>query len=333
MRAGQSLRQHFPFIAHTGVPHSDPEGVGLFYNSLIASTVSFEVGLVTMAMPTINCYRVQLASLDQSILCGHATFSSGYPFGAKEIDVIPTGAEVLVCRDKLRPYGTIVTILPVPHNRAQLYNQGDLIFPGFVSGLYREPCYSEAITRISKESNLYDFSGHRPRDMTTAGERGWMTPSGVFITINDKEACLGVNELCGLFCSRYDTYARLAGWNMDWETVSHQRQIRLDQGETFDVEGFSPYYWEGLGFYEPGQATTQEFDGQEIVFGNRPLAHYDLPENDRDRGAVLATADVSRLPRPRGAAGGHHSSARASRLEQALHGSRSADRGLSPVHR
>ena len=284
LHAAQELRRHLPVLGQTGAPASDPEGLGLLYQSVMQPRGYLELGYVLWSGPGIDCYNVQLASVGSSILCGRLNSSSSvYPFGAKEFSTIPPGTDVLVFRHPSRPYGVIVGVVPSPDYGGHIYNQSDLLLAGFVSGLWTDPCHRDVIKRIPYEGDLYDFLHHRPKDITTAGEQGLMTPTGVGLLVNDAEAFLRVNEICGLFLNTYDSYTKLAGWNMDIDTAGHQRRVRLDEGEVLDIEGFTPFYWEGLGFFSPNQSAAEQQDGQGILFGDQPLGAHDLPEDDRDR--------------------------------------------------
>jgi hypothetical protein len=150
-------------------------------------------------------------------------------------------------------------------------------------GIYRDPVHRDPFTRLGEDGGAYHFGDHRPMDILSTGEFGRISPTGVGLLVGDYETFLRVNEVCGLFLNYLDSHTRLAGWNFDWETSGTQRQIRLDQGEIYDVEGFGPYLWEGLGSYLPQGRGARDVDGKEVFFDDKPYGRLDLPEDELDR--------------------------------------------------
>ena len=92
----------------------------------------------------------------------------------------------------------------------------------------------------------------RPLDSLTGGERGWITPLGLRIFLDDFLATLGVDESCGVTAFYHDRLLRLAGRGLQLWTAASSREARLDEAEYFDIEGWSPYEWEHLGLFAPG---------------------------------------------------------------------------------
>jgi hypothetical protein len=229
---------------------SDAEGVGLLRQTELRPPVtSFSVGRVVWSCPSLGYYKVQLAGLAAPAICGAISEHSSLPLGPKSLGSYAPGTEVLVFRNDTRPYGVILGALPRPALAAHIYGQSDLLLVGMGGGIYRDPVHRDPFTRLGEDGGAYHFGDHRPMDILSTGEFGRISPTGVGLLVGDYETFLRVNEVCGLFLNYLDSHTRLAGWNFDWETSGTQRQIRLDQGEIYDVEGFGPYLWEGLGFY------------------------------------------------------------------------------------
>ena len=65
-------------------------------------------------------------------------------------------------------------------------------------------------------------------------------------------AQIGVDEACSLTTFYHDQLLRLAAYNYQCWTAGSEREAFDDQGEYNDVTGYTPYPWEQMGLFNPG---------------------------------------------------------------------------------
>jgi len=92
----------------------------------------------------------------------------------------------------------------------------------------------------------------RPFDLTTGGEKGWITETGLRICIDSFLVQLAVDESCGIFAFLHDQLLRIAGQNLQLWTAGMVQEGILDGNEYNHITGITPYPWEQLGLFEPG---------------------------------------------------------------------------------
>jgi hypothetical protein len=265
---------------------SDSEGAGVLSSSSLGAFLDpaktrWLIGSVTWSSPALGVCRVQVTGINAVSFAVCLGGGGDFPIGSKSASVPSPGSLVLVLKTKLFPFGIVVGVLPRLTPEGSIFHQGDVTAAGIAGGLLREPCHRNFVSDAHPNSPVPDFSSHQPVDLLTTDQFAHFTPLGSGILLTDSEAFLRVNELCGLFLNYWDSFGRLALWNMDFDAASFSRQVRSDEGELFDVEGSSPYVWEALGAYESGVDVAAEFDPADVL-RRRPVGRLDLPEDDRD---------------------------------------------------
>ena len=245
-----------------------------FKNQLdIAAKGEDRVGLVTFVSPYYNWYVVQIAGLGQ-IGCALLRRDSETPWGAREIGAITPGTFVIVriFENLANTKGVILGTIPSAHFEPQLVTH-DWIQQGSTSGSTRDEFYA----RLIEKNNLFDFNnycGFRPLDQTGT-EKGFISPLGASIVVDDFQAKICIDETCGLFLNYIDGYARLAARQFDEQLPSGERQSRDDEGEVWGYTGGVVYPWESLGLPHPGIKFTVDNDPK-IVQVRGGVANTDL---------------------------------------------------------
>lgn len=237
-------------------------------------------GTIIHALPYVNWYKVQVADGAGWIAaCCGTPGGSMMPMGPKELNMPGPNDDVLVFKPRGLNYGFILQVLPSP------VADGATVVPDWVvqgggSGLFREPGHSFPISSMYKRGGVIDWSDNRPKDMTPL-ERGFVTPTGVAVTVDDEMAQLRVNEMTGLWMTVYDSWCRLAGNSLLVESSIHETDTCTDEGEARYFHGIATYPHEALGLYAPGINFTATFDDKAVV-NELHKANVDLPDGEED---------------------------------------------------
>jgi hypothetical protein len=209
------------------------------------------MGFIRVAIPYNNWYSVQMEAGQGFQYCCQLSSTGLQPAGVRCMSTLPVGARVLVLKMAGMSFGVILGVVPSLSAAVNSNFLPDKINYGSGVGFMVDGAYSAFIKYLSNKGFVQDFSCGRPLDGTGSGEFGYMSETGIGLFMDSFQAYLRVNETCGLFLNYFDSYMRLAGWNMDWQTVSHERQIRDDEGEIADYEGMAVYPWESVGSLDP----------------------------------------------------------------------------------
>jgi hypothetical protein len=245
----------------------------------LGSTGRLTRGLVVHAIPYLNWYKVQCGDGNGFIAACKAEDTGLVPCGPRRTGPLPPGSSVLVFIPNGLHWGVILGVLP------PLVARGEVVCPDWIvqggnSGMKREEAHKFPIKGLSREGGTMDFSAHRPQD-ATAFEHGWITPTGLAITIDDWLVQVRANEMCGLFLSWYDSWCRLAGQYLRVESSVHEEEGVDDEGEAHYFRGIAAYPWEALGLYDRGTPFTQEFSDREVQY-DRPRGKIDLMDGAED---------------------------------------------------
>src|SRR5262245_1586893 len=237
------------------------------------------LGVILHAIPHLNWYKVQLGPAG-FVRCCALQHASGIPLGVRHGAALPPGCQVLVFKPRHLTTGIILGVIP-PALQTNAIARPDWLVQGGQSGIKRETAHKYPIKSLATEGGVRDFSAGAPVDATSLETNQVSGLTGLGLLIDDWQACLRVNEMCGLFISYFDGHTRLAGRALDIHSLVHEETTRLDEGEARRVHRVSLYPWEGLGCYEPGRpvAATQAADAVQY---RRPVAALDLPEGDED---------------------------------------------------
>lgn len=248
--------------------------------SSLGLETQWTVGVVLHPIGGLGWYKVQVGGGQGSFIrCCQLSTGGFVPLGVRDTSVLPPNATVVVMRSKALSYGIIMGVLPPMHLDGTIINP-DWIVQGGQSGYKREKLHKYPIQNLFNAGHVLDFSGQRPAD-ATGFERGWISSTGMAITLDDYLLQLRVNEFCGLFMTYFDSYCRLSGLQLDIQSSVHEDRYRDDEGESHIFHGSAPYAHEALGLYDSGTDFAQWYTDQDVQL-DKPRAKYDLSEEDDD---------------------------------------------------
>jgi len=236
-------------------------------------------GMVVQSIPYLNWYKVQCGDGYGWVSCCKADTSSQSPLGVRTTSPLPPGSLVLVFIPKGLGVGFIAGSIPPVIYKGQILCP-DWIVQGGMSGMKHEEIHKFPVKSLYKMGGVLDFSQHKPMD-ATAFEHGWITPTGVAVTVDDFYAQFRVHEMCGLFLSWFDSWCRLAGINLRIESSVHEEEGYDDEMEARHFKGVALYPWEALGLYKEGTDFTKENDDKEVQY-DKPVGKVDLPPGEED---------------------------------------------------
>lgn len=220
-------------------------------------------GMIVHALPHFHWYKVQIGGIGWHPCC--SVVGTGLlPLGPREYGVIPPGSSVLVHLPDRLGHGVIIGVIP-PALADGNISLPDWIFQGGGSGFRREAAHKYPLQGTVMGGGVIDWSGFRPED-ETAFDKGWITPTGLRIGMDDFQIQVAANEFCGLFVNYLDSHVRLAGVQLDIESLVHGEHYRDDEGESRYMRGVATYPWEALGAYNSGLDFTRENDDYSVQY-------------------------------------------------------------------
>lgn len=237
---------------------------------------TFARGTVIHSLPYVNWYKVQTADGG----CVSACMGSGgtmMPLGTRDVAMAGPNDDVLLFRQKGLNYYMIVCVLP-PMQASGKVACPDWTVQGGNSGIKREEGHKYPVKSLYKSGGVHDWSAQRPTDQTPL-DRGWITSSGLAITIEDALIQVRVNEMAGLWMTLVDGWVRLAGQQLLVESPTHELDAGDDEGEARYFRGIATYLHEALGQYASGQTFTQENDDKEVQYTS-PKGKVDVKDGD-----------------------------------------------------
>lgn len=260
---------------------SDPFNVaGLHSRSLdnASGNGPLHFGVVIQSLGMVNWYRVQLDRGSTFIAACMGSESGFVPPGIVSTSPIPPRTEVVVFKPVGAPYGVILCALPYTVADGKM-SIATILQQGGNTGIKRETAGKRPFQAFFRSGGVRDWSVHRPEDGTSM-EWGKISATGIALLLDNFQAFLRVNELCGLFLNYFDSYTRLAGVNLDIQTSPWVLETREDEGELQHISENFVYPWEALGLYEPGE-WTKEFEDKEIQY-TKMKGKIDLPDGYED---------------------------------------------------
>lgn len=236
-------------------------------------------GLVVHSIAGLGWYKVQLGPRLGFLPCCLLSHLSTSMAGPREVGALPPNTPVLVFHPRGSVFGVILGAVPPSLSDGRLLVP-DWIVQGGGSGYRREDLHTFPSRSFGANSGFLNFACQTPLD-ATALERGWITPSGIALILDDFLAQLRVNEQCGLWLSYFDSYARLAGVHLLIESGSHEEEGCCDEGESRWFYGCAAYPWEALGLQQPGQDAGTVYPDEAVQFTDF-VGKRDLQEGNRD---------------------------------------------------
>lgn len=236
-------------------------------------------GVVVHPLPGVNWYKVQVGDGAGWIAACAGAHGSLMPMGGKDLSMPGPNDNVLVFKPKGLNYGYILCTIPAA------VSDGSVSVPDWVvqaggSGLKREAGHKFPLKGLYKGGGVIDWSAQRPVDQTPL-DRGWVSPFGPAVTLDDEMVQARVNEMTGLWMTVCDNWCRLAGGQLLVESFSHEVDAGEDEGESRHFTGIATYPHEALGLFSP-IAFTAETPPDQVQYTSHRAA-VDLPQGAEDQ--------------------------------------------------
>lgn len=219
-------------------------------------------GTIIHSLPHLNWYKVQMAEIAGALPCCHLAAGGLVPVGPRDVDLLPPNSHVLVYKPIGLNHGFILNVIPPALAQGSL-SCPDWLVQGGGGGLKREEAHKFPIKGTRRQGGTLNWSGGRPLD-ETAFQRGWVTPTGLALTLSDYMIQIRVNEMCGAWFNINDGYSRIAGEQLDVESLIHGEYSREDEGEARLMRGVAAYPWEAVGLYDRASRFTEEQDPVDV---------------------------------------------------------------------
>lgn len=254
------------------------------YNQTAGSLLSFYntarllVGTLTGANALTYTYRVQFEKTKQPVNAVKGTDTTCSIMGAKELNTLQAGTQVLCAWSEQMPYAVILCVVPTLGATAKL--QMASVLTGStrqrVDELHKKPLKTHG------NGGIPDFLSGRLFDATCVGEAGWTTETGMRIFLDPFMALLGADEMTQIAAFYHDQLLRITGFNLQIWSAARECESFLDQGETIDWTGYAMYPWEQLGLLDntdpQTKKTAQEWQQDEPWYSRvEPKDDYAMP--------------------------------------------------------
>jgi hypothetical protein len=259
-------------------PYTDP------LQQTVATLLSFASqsrqveGVVMDSTLLAHCYKVHVEKGRAPVL---AYLGSQSPFGVtggRSINTLSPGTRVLVNLHEGSSYGTIICTLPLRTTSAHrgLSDQITSASRTRVDEGHKRPL------KMVGNSKIVDWSAGRPFDGIGAGEVGYISATGIRMTLDDFMLAVAVNEYCGLWAFYHDSLCRLVGYNLQIWSSNYEHESFEDEGECLDLEHFAIYPWEAKGVFNPYDDPRTELS-PEVTQGGAPWYSKYEPKSDRQQ--------------------------------------------------
>jgi hypothetical protein len=225
---------------------SDPQSQTSAWLHAHDKTARTLVGTITDSCAIAHVYRVQFEKGQHVIPCTLLSTTSHSLFGTRDLRTLQPGTTVVALVHQQYQYGIILGVLPSPQFCTGDYALADVICQASrnrVDEAHKLPL------RMNANGYIPDLLAGRPFDGTTVGEWGAITETGLRIYLDPFMAMLGTGEGCNITAFYHDDLLRIAAYNLQFWTSGYERESLNDQDECCDLEGWTPYPWEQMGYF------------------------------------------------------------------------------------
>lgn len=216
-----------------------------------------QVGVIHDVYAHANAYAVRLP-VGGTRLAAKAGQTSFTPLGAREITHLQIGDSVICYVPEGLTYCYILLALPPQIFDARFSIPDSLVMRSLV-GLFEDAMHFLGFQ--DEQNQLGNFSGGRPAD-TLQGDWGYINELGVAVWLGKLMASMRASDVAKIEMFWGDDLVRIFGWNLQQYTAGSDRFAFDDEGEYSEVELWTPFMWESLGSYEPGQAVFENNEGE-----------------------------------------------------------------------
>lgn len=204
-------------------------------------------GRIVGACAGTHGYRVIFGNGSPPRICTPLVQTSLGPVGMRQLNTYVPDTLVWVLLSRERECGLILGAVP----STVLSPSGalpDMITQASACGV----AVDQAHTALMELDGGYpDQSSGRPSDSLPVGEYGAIAETGLRFFGDSHMVHMAIDEFTGVFAF-YDQTLKVGGRHMQVDTCGSSRETLEDQGEVYHYSGSSPYTWENLGLYAPG---------------------------------------------------------------------------------
>lgn len=259
-------------------PFTDP------HQQAVATLLSFGQashvveGTVMDSTVLAHCYKVHVEKGRAPVLAMLGSSTSLTCSGARQLNTLTPGTRVVMMVHDKSCYGLILAVLPLRMTAANrsLVDQITSASRTRVDEMHKRPI------KMVGNSTITDWLSGRPFDSIDGGEAGFITATGVRLTVDDYMLAAAVNEFCGIWGYYHDSLLRVTGYNLQMWNAGSEREAFDDEGETDDVQHYSPYVWEGKGVFNPGDDPRVSLSPEAYQLGSPWYAKWE-PKSDRQQ--------------------------------------------------
>lgn len=240
-----------------------------------STTIRVVAGKIVGAAAYVHGYRVFFGSGSPPRICTPIVQTSLGAFGMRQLNTYVPGTTVYVLITRDLPYGLILGAEPSP------ITSPDAALPDMISqasrcGISVDLAHS-GLLNLGK-GGYPDLSSGRPADSLPSGEYGAISETGMRFFGDSHMLSAAADEFSGLWVF-YDQLTRLGGRHLQVDSAGASYESLEDQGEFRSYSGESPYPWEALGRYSPGDP-ARRLPAQDYQIDK---AHYAALEPAEDR--------------------------------------------------
>lgn len=229
-------------------PYADPQQQTVATLLSFGSTARVVEGVIMDSTTVAHCYKVHVEKGRAPVLAYHGTQTSLTISGARQLNTFTPGTRVMLVLHNDNSVGTIICAIPFRGTAANrsLADQIHLASRTRVDEMEKRPL------KMVGSSNIPDYMSGRPFDSLGSGEAGWITSTGLRLTIDDFMVQLASSEMCGVTAFYHDMLLRLAGYNLQQWAAGMEHEHIDDEGECDDTRHYAPFPWEAYGLFQPG---------------------------------------------------------------------------------
>ncbi len=263
---------------------SDPYGVLPRHATQLLVNAALHYGTIADGIPYVQIYRVLPETGRELQTCTTLRAGCTTPIGVADISTYTPGTRVLFAKHPDSRYGWILGAVPahaIDPRAGRSYSIGS----ASCCGLRCEPDYQTPF-RINADSegnigvDLFDFANRTPTDSLLDGTKGWVTETGLMISLDSYAAQMRVDAMTGLFLFYWDRLCRVAGHNYQLWTAGSVLESFDDEGEHYWQHGVATYLWEQMGYLLGPTNFLEEHSAQEVQHEKPWLARIEPKELD-----------------------------------------------------
>ena len=247
---------------------SDPLAAGATQRGEIGGQlggIKIAFGVIVDACAYVHGYRVFLSNGSPPRICTPLVQTSLGAIGMRQSHTYTPGTGVYVLFFVDLEVGLILGASPALSISANS-TLPDAISQASRCGISVDLAHSSL---LNMTGGFNDLSGGRPSDSLPIGEFGVFAETGMRIFGDAHMLSVAADEFSGLWVF-YDQLVRLGGRHLQIDTAGSSEETLDDQGEIYHYRGITPYPWEELGRYSPGNPTRTISDQASQI----DLPHY-----------------------------------------------------------